>query len=250
MMEAEDFAKKLEQLRAPFPKEEIEKLPKYTGKKVNGQIPKDAYRRCNDCGGYHPFPCIHLDYVGHAGITNRLNDVDPTWTWEPLAFDDNGLPRLDSYGGMWIKLTILGITRYGYGDAQGKTGNNAIKETIGDAIRNGAMRFGVGTYLWSKSEKAEHMKEFEAPEGQSKAPNQSFKASTPPQSESPRSQAYTRIAEMKEWLVEHGTKKEGIEEWYRATFGGRFMNKLSDTEILQVEQYLSELVRDKESHEY
>ena len=25
---------------------------------------------------------------------------------------------------------------------------------IGDAIRNGAMRFGVGTYLWSKSDKA------------------------------------------------------------------------------------------------
>ena len=37
---------------------------------------------------------------------------------------------------------------------------------MGDAIRNGAMRFGVGTYLWSKSEEAERRKLGEAEEPQ------------------------------------------------------------------------------------
>lgn len=146
-------------LRKPFPADEIEKLPKYVGRKVNGKIPPEAYGKCPECGKRHPMPAIHLDYVGHAGITDRLNDADPEWNWEPLTLDQNGLPLFDQYGGMWIKLTVLGVTRLGYGDAQGKTGPNAVKEVIGDAIRNAAMRFGVATYLWSKSDKAEHIKE-------------------------------------------------------------------------------------------
>lgn len=142
-----------EKLRKPFELNEIELLPKYTGQKYNGKIPKENYRRCAECGGWHPFPCVHLNYVGHASITERLLDVDPEWNWEPVALDQHGQPLI-SNGGMWIKLTVLGVTRFGYGDAQGKTGPDAVKETIGDAIRNAAMRFGVATYLWSKSEKA------------------------------------------------------------------------------------------------
>ena len=46
------------------------------------------------------------------------------------------------------------LFRSGFGDAQGKTGGNATKEIIGDALRNAAMRFGIGTYLWGKSDKA------------------------------------------------------------------------------------------------
>lgn len=158
-------------LRAPFPAEEIELLPKYTGKKgPDGKIPKSAYHRCEECGGWHPFPCVHLDYVGHAGITDRLNDVDPEWNWEPLALDQHGLPLYDSNGGLWIRMTVLGVTRYGYGDAQGKRGPNAVKEIIGDAIRNAAMRFGVATYLWSKSEKAERLRESGEQQDEGKEP--------------------------------------------------------------------------------
>jgi hypothetical protein len=51
-------------------------------------------------------------------------------------------------------MTVLGVTRIGFGDPGRNSGPNAIKETIGDFIRNAAMRFGVGTYLWSKSEAA------------------------------------------------------------------------------------------------
>ena len=135
----------LELLREPFPAHLISKLPK--------PFKKDSPKgQCRECGGYHPLPAIHLDYVGHAALTDRLLDADPNWTWEPLSFDASGLPMLDRDGGMWIKLTVCGVTRLGYGDAQGKSGGNAAKERIGDALRNAAMRFGAALDLWHKGD--------------------------------------------------------------------------------------------------
>jgi hypothetical protein len=131
--------------RAPFPPHQIGKLPKPLKR---GSDPG----HCSECGGWHGLPAVHLDYVGHAAITDRLLDADPKWTWEPLSFDDNGLPALDNNGGLWIKLTVDGVTRLGYGDAQGKTGGDAMKERIGDALRNAAMRFGVALELWHKGD--------------------------------------------------------------------------------------------------
>jgi hypothetical protein len=132
-------------LRAPFPANQIGKLPKpYKKESPKGQ--------CEECGGYHGLPAAHLDYVGHAAITDRLLDADPAWSWEPLSLDERGLPALDNNGGLWIKLTIDGVTRLGYGDAQGKTGGDAMKERIGDALRNAAMRFGVALDLWHKGD--------------------------------------------------------------------------------------------------
>ena len=115
----------LAKLRVPFPPEQIGKLPK---------------------GG------ATLDFVGHGFLTARLLDVDPHWNWEPLAFDDRGLPLVDEHGGLWIKLTVCGVTRLGYGDAGGRKGPNAIKEAIGDALRNAGMRFGAALDLWSKGD--------------------------------------------------------------------------------------------------
>ena len=93
-----------------------------------------------------------LSYVGHAALTDRLLDADPMWNWEPLAFGPEGLPVIDTLGGMWIRLTVCGVSRLGYGDAQGKEGPNAIKEVIGDALRNAAMRFGAALDLWHKGD--------------------------------------------------------------------------------------------------
>jgi hypothetical protein len=136
---------KLKLLRAPFAPNQISKLPK--------PFKKDAQKgNCRECGGYHGLPAAHLDYVGHAALTDRLLDADPEWTWEPVALDERGFPQLDEDGGMWIKLTVCGVTRLGYGDAQGKTGSNATKERIGDALRNAAMRFGAALDLWHKGE--------------------------------------------------------------------------------------------------
>jgi hypothetical protein len=91
-------------------------------------------------------PAIHLDYVGHAAVTDRLLTVDPEWNWEPFAVDEHGLPALDQWGNLWIRLTVAGVTRVGVGDGA------SMKERIGDALRNAAMRFGVALSLWTRDE--------------------------------------------------------------------------------------------------
>jgi hypothetical protein len=104
-------------LRRPFPPESIGRLPK------GGQM---------------------LDFVGHAAVVDRLLAVDPEWSWEPFALGPDGLPAIDRHGNLWIRLTICGVTRIGVGDGK------SLKECIGDALRNGAMRFGVALDLWAK----------------------------------------------------------------------------------------------------
>lgn len=146
----------LELLRQPFPPNQISKLPKPKSK----DAPKG---KCPECGGWHGLPAVHLDYVGHAALTARLLDADPAWHWEPVGFDDKGLPALDASGGLWIKLTVCGVTRFGYGDAQGKTGPDAMKERIGDALRNAAMRFGAALDLWHKGDLYAHEHQDEEP---------------------------------------------------------------------------------------
>lgn len=150
-----------EQLREPFPKDVVGILPK----PYKRDSPKG---KCNECGGYHGLPAAHLDYVGHAAVTDRLLTVDPMWTWEPMhrqidsaalaaalasgspecvrLLIENSPPALDRDGNLWIRLTVNGVTRPGVGD-----GPN-MKERIGDALRNAAMRFGVALSLWSKDE--------------------------------------------------------------------------------------------------
>jgi hypothetical protein len=140
-------------LRQPFPANQISKLPKPT--KAQTDAVKDDYKagvRCAVCGGWHHPKVVHLDYVGHAALTDRLLDADINWTWEPVAFGPDGCPALDKDGGLWIRLTVCGVTRLGYGSADGKTGGDATKERIGDALRNAAMRFGAALDLWHKGD--------------------------------------------------------------------------------------------------
>jgi len=144
-MNDDERLKSLAKLRDPFADNQIGKLPK--------PFKKDSPKsNCRECGGYHGMPAMHLDYVGHAALTDRFLDVDPEWHWEPLALDPNGLPAFDANGGLWIRLTICGVTRLGYGDAEGKRGGNAVKEAIGDALRNAGMRFGAALDLWHKGD--------------------------------------------------------------------------------------------------
>lgn len=133
----------LKKLREPFETHQINLLPK----PYKADSPKEF---CKECGTKHGMPAAHLEYVGHAALTARLLDVDPLWSWEPVGFDAQGLPALDKDGGLWIRLTVCGVSRLGYGDAQGKTGGNATKERIGDALRNAGMRFGAALELWHK----------------------------------------------------------------------------------------------------
>ena len=135
----------LDLMREPFPAHQISKMCRSTKK-------DNAKGKCPKCNGWHGLPAIQLDYVGHAALTDRLLSADPAWQWEPLAVGADGYPVIDRDGGMWIKLTVCGVTRYGYGDAQGKLGGDAMKERIGDALRNAAMRFGAALDLWHKGD--------------------------------------------------------------------------------------------------
>lgn len=143
----------LELLRKPFEKHHISKLPKPT-KKQTDDVKADYKNgiRCTLCGGWHHKDVVHLDYVGHAALTDRLLDCDPSWDWTPMSFNTDGSPKLDANGGMWIKLTVCNVSRLGYGHPDGKSGGDAIKETIGDALRNAAMRFGAALDLWHKGD--------------------------------------------------------------------------------------------------
>jgi len=146
----------LAKLSQPFQPNQISKLPKIWC----GKCSKAPYKECDDhkkkrcdvCDSKITEAHLHLDYVGHAELTGRLLEADPLWTWEPLAFDADGLPKFDQNGGLWIRLTVAGHSRLGYGDSQGKTGPNAVKEAIGDALRNAGMRFGAALNLWSKTD--------------------------------------------------------------------------------------------------
>ena len=143
----------IELLREAFPKHQISKLPKPTKLQtdaVRNDFKKGA--RCEICGGWHHPKVIHLDYVGHAALTDRLLDCDTRWNWEPVSTTEDGTPKFDSVGGMWIRLTVCDVTRLGYGHAEGKSGGDAIKEVIGDALRNAAMRFGAALDLWHKGD--------------------------------------------------------------------------------------------------
>lgn len=147
-----DIHERLALLRKPFPDHQIGKLPK--GTKAQNDCPASEKANCKICGGWHHPRIVHLDYVGHAATTDRLLDADPSWSWEPMAYSD-GLPKFDSTGGLWIKLTVCGVTRIGYGHAAAasfKDIGSREKEVIGDAIRNAAMRFGCGLEHWHKGE--------------------------------------------------------------------------------------------------
>ena len=111
--------------------------------KIVGKLPK---------GG------IQLDFVGHADVTKMLIEIDSEWTWEPTAFDVNGLPAYRVENGMahmagW--LTVQGVRRLGIGSvAHNKP--DLLKELVSDFIRNSAMRFGICLSLWTKQEWDNH----------------------------------------------------------------------------------------------
>jgi hypothetical protein len=178
-------ADKAAELRKPFPKSAVGKLPKAG---------------------------ILLDYVGHAAVTDRLLAVDPEWTWEPLALDENGLPTLDRAGNLWIRLTICGVTRVGVGDGK------SAKEIVGDALRNAAMRFGVALDLWSKEE-LEH--------------SDDAHADAPPQPEKPKPAGDRRTEQQSKKLAVE-MKKAGLtdREEALAYFGGLVGRTVESTTTL------------------
>lgn len=108
------MAADMKALRKPFPKEQI------------GRLPKTAKRPA-------------LDFVGHAAVTDRLNQAAPGWSYT--------VDEMFTMGSVcWIRgtLTIDGVSRTEYGDGDDP------KEAIGNFLRRAAMRWGVAIDLWSR----------------------------------------------------------------------------------------------------
>lgn len=150
-------------LREPFPNTQIGKLPRVwcprcrdaikTSHNSRATCDQHQARVCTVCRNNMTTGHLHLDYVGHAAVTSRLLEVDPHWSWRPMTAAEReagGYPTEDR--AWWIWLTVLGLSRPGFGDTEGKSGPDAMKARIGDAIKNAAMRFGVGLDLWSKED--------------------------------------------------------------------------------------------------
>jgi hypothetical protein len=109
---------------------------------------------------------VSLDYVGHAEITKILIEIDPEWSWQPVAWE-NGRPATHTQLGkitkrdgtvlefptvsMWGHLTLLGVTRVAVGSVEAHKAD-LDKELVSDFLRNAAMRFGIALELWTKGE--------------------------------------------------------------------------------------------------
>jgi hypothetical protein len=102
---------------------------------------------------------VTLDYLGHAETTLALIDIDPAWSWEPMWWDrESGGPLIKKQGNrlvMWGWLTVCGKRLPCVGTCEDRK-MEPEKELIGDLLRNGAMRFGIATRLWSKAEGLDH----------------------------------------------------------------------------------------------
>lgn len=157
-----------QELTKPFPSDWVEKLPKpLKGRDEDKGRCSQGSRYTADghaCGGWHA-RAVHLDYVGHAGITMRLNDVlgPGGWDFTPYAETGDGLPAI-STSTFWAKLTIRvpgqePVTKWDLA-----ANYNGPQEALGDALRRCAMRFGIGTYLWAKSEHAAELASMKEPE--------------------------------------------------------------------------------------
>ncbi|GHG97432.1 hypothetical protein ACFORH_42800 [Amycolatopsis roodepoortensis] len=144
----------LDRLAEPFGPEAIGKKPIVVCQAcehADGICAAHVERPCDTCGNTLTEAHEHLDFVGHAHVRQRFNEVDPNWNWRPLARTGSGLPVFDDYRGLWIELTIGGKTMLGYGNATSRRGGgDAVKECIGNALRNAGQSFGVALTMWMR----------------------------------------------------------------------------------------------------
>lgn len=214
-----------ERLAEPFPQSDLERLPKTLRRddQDRGRCEEGSRYSADGhwCGGWHA-RAVHLDYVGHAGITSRLNEVltPAGWTFGAVAHTPEGLPLMGR-GEFWGALTIRDIN-----DPQGgevtkidlAANYNGPQEAWGDALRRCAMRFGVGTYLWSKSEAAAEKAKTADPEPEA-PPREERRAQEAPPAE--KASDITPQAERVAELLRTATQeeKDNLKAWWAQAAG-------------------------------
>lgn len=138
------------QLREPFAADQIGKLPKW-GKDTP---PQSEWAYCQVCKQKAPPQHGHVDFVGHAMVTNRLNQVVGTDGWSytrpERVHDDRG-----KLLAVLSEMTVLGHTKgveVGGPAASATTYADQLKTALSDYICRAAMRFGIALEQWSKQE--------------------------------------------------------------------------------------------------
>lgn len=244
-----------ERLAEPFPQEDLERLPKPLSRddRNRGRCAELPNNQANPysadgyyCGGWHA-RAVHLTYVGHAGITTRLNQVLTPGGWEfgPLAKNpQTGLPHMER-GEFWATLTIKDPET---GEPVSKTdlaaNYNSTQEAWGDALRRCAMRFGVGTYLWSKSEAAHAQAQYAEPDPTPPPPAEQASQAAPPQQQ-PEAQSQApaprppHVQALWERITALGTETEALRAWW-ASEGLPPLDTLDEWQAAAVTSWLNE----------
>lgn len=179
-------------LRERFAPEVVGKLPKVTCRDCSNpkaRCPKadgeHKPRRCQTCQAWLTPAHMHVDFVGHALVTDRLLSVDPNWTWEPMGLTPEGTPAIGTSANgrdavMWVRLTVCGVTRAEVGMVP--LGSHELeKQLVSDAITRAAMRFGVALNLWAKGElEPAHQDPDGAPRSGGRRSGQAAQGGSPP----------------------------------------------------------------------
>lgn len=211
-----------ERLAEPFPQADLERLPKTLRRDDQDRGRCDAStgtRYTADgfhCGGYHA-RAVHLDYVGHAGITTRLNEVltPGGWDFKPMAYTADSLPLM-ARDQFWGQLTIWDVTdptSQPVTKTDLAANYNGPQEAWGDALRRCAMRFGVGTYLWSKSEAAAEKAKTADPEPEASPREERQAQEAPPAEKAPDiTPQAERVAELLRTSTQE--EKDNLRAWW------------------------------------
>ena len=160
---------------------------------------------------------FQADYLGHAETTRALLEADPLWTLEPARYDpETGGPTITHKGDRlvsWWRLQVCGHERLCVGTCRDDA-REPEKELIGDAIRNGAMRFGVALALWSRSEAA------------------AWQETTPPSADQ------VRASELRAELQRRaaGLEPDALEVFRTALAGAQLPAKAADMTLEQLNQ--------------
>ena len=85
---------------------------------------------------------LWLVYTEEAPISERLDEVDPNWTFEITDKVVNG-----NAAAIYARLTVCGISRDCVGEGSSNNPGDAQKSAATDALKRGARLFGVGRYL-------------------------------------------------------------------------------------------------------
>ena len=113
-------------------------------RKLAAAFPPDKVKQKRGQGGRS------MSYISHGLITERLNDVDPEWSWRPLqTYTYQGPDGRLHCEGVEVELTIGGVSRVEAGGPQRQDGfANEVKNAYSDALKRAAMRFGVALSMW------------------------------------------------------------------------------------------------------